>query len=331
MGSSPSPILITPTLLLFWSSIILRILFILSSSSFFIAWLALELNTLAFIPFLLQTKTNSGEAALKYFLSQTLGSIIFVFSLIGLTLCNESLTRILFTSALILKLGAAPLHAWLPAIVGVISWERLFLILTVQKFNPLLLLSHYFYSSTFFVGMGILSLIVGSLVGLLQTQVRIILTYSSINQMGWIILALWASWRLIFTYYVLYTILLLPVIILAKQFNLNKLRQLISNKLSFRAQTLFFLNLLSLGGLPPFLGFLPKWLVLSQLITSSQFLSALIIVLTSLLTLYYYLRITYNSFLINTNQWNFLTFTVSPSLVWITQINLISLWLGILV
>lgn len=330
MGFSPSPILITPTLLLFWSSIILRIFFILSSPSFFIAWLALELNTLAFIPLLLQTKTSSGEAALKYFLSQTLGSIVFVFSLIGLTIHHQSLTSTLFTSALILKLGAAPLHAWLPAIVGTISWERLFLILTVQKLNPLLLLSHHFYSS-FCLTVGVVSLIIGSLIGLLQTQLRLILTYSSINQVGWMILALWSSWTLLFIYYFLYIVLLIPIVILAKQFNLNKLSQLISSKFSLGAQTLFFLNLLSLGGLPPFLGFLPKWLVLSQLVVRSQFFLTLIIVLTSLLTLYYYLRITYNSFLMNTNQWNFLITNIPSTLIWLTQINLLSLWFGIIV
>jgi NADH-ubiquinone oxidoreductase chain 2 len=69
---------------------------------------------------------------------------------------------------------------------------------------------------------------------------------------------------------------------------------------------MIFTSLLSLGGLPPFLGFLPKWIVIQAIITNNTTTLATIVVVTSLITLYYYLKISYSSFIIfNTEpKWN---------------------------
>lgn len=59
------------------------------------------------------------------------------------------------------------------------------------------------------------------------------------------------------------------------------------------------MNFLSLGGLPPFLGFLPKWLTILSLINNNiYFISSIIIILT-LITLYFYTRIIFSSLTIN--------------------------------
>lgn len=63
-----------------------------------------------------------------------------------------------------------------------------------------------------------------------------------------------------------------------------------------------FLNLLSLGGLPPFLGFLPKWLVIQNLVELNQIFLLFIAVCLTLITLYYYLRISYSIYILNYNK-----------------------------
>ena len=70
------------------------------------------------------------------------------------------------------------------------------------------------------------------------------------------------------------------------------------------SRRLYFINLL--GGLPPFLGFLPKWIVIQAIITNNMAPLATVVVVTSLITLYYYLKISYSSFIIlNTEpKWN---------------------------
>jgi len=70
---------------------------------------------------------------------------------------------------------------------------------------------------------------------------------------------------------------------------------------------MIFTSLLSLGGLPPFLGYLPKWIVIQAIITNNSAPLATIVVVTSLITLYeYYLKISYSRFIIlNTEpKWN---------------------------
>lgn len=65
-------------------------------------------------------------------------------------------------------------------------------------------------------------------------------------------------------------------------------------------QLSLFISLLSLGGLPPFLGFLPKWAVLQLVIQSGLTILGLGLVLISLFTLYYYLRLRFSALILNT-------------------------------
>lgn len=83
-------------------------------------------------------------------------------------------------------------------------------------------------------------------------------------------------------------------------FNLRYLRQLffINNK-NLKVKFFIFINIFSIGGLPPFIGFFPKLLVIIYLINNKNYLIIFIIVIFNLITLYYYLRICYSTFLIN--------------------------------
>jgi NADH-ubiquinone oxidoreductase chain 2 len=62
-----------------------------------------------------------------------------------------------------------------------------------------------------------------------------------------------------------------------------------------------------LGGLPPFLGFFPKWVVIEYLISINYLFLLFLLIYFTLVTLYFYLRISYTSFLLNYNEmnWNF--------------------------
>nr|AXS66413.1 NADH dehydrogenase subunit 2 [Caraboidea sp. KM-2017] len=64
------------------------------------------------------------------------------------------------------------------------------------------------------------------------------------------------------------------------------------------------LNLLSLGGLPPFLGFLPKWMVIQYLSNNYMYL-LLFMILMTLITLFFYLRISYTSLILSHNELNY--------------------------
>lgn len=109
-------------------------------------WVSLELNIIRVLPLLSsQTGGFRGEVRMKYFLVQAWGSALFLFGfLLGL---SRSTGGGLISMALIMKLGAAPLHLWFVSVLRLRSLEALVLLSTVQKIIPLLLLQQTMSSS----------------------------------------------------------------------------------------------------------------------------------------------------------------------------------------
>jgi len=288
---------LSPASLLFTRTVLLSIVLIASSPSLLISWVGLELNTLTFIPLILiMTGQQERKAAVTYFLTQTLASVVF---LEGCLLSYSPLAPYLAYPIILgafIKIGAAPFHMWLPQVVEGITWSALFLLFTVQKVNPFLILSSLPFNHRTLVGIALISARVGSILGLAQSQTRLLLVFSSINHVGWMLVSMTLSFNLFLYYFTLYSILLAPLILVLKKFNILHLNQSLNLGLSRTNQVIVFLTLLSLGGLPPFLGFLPKWLVLQGLMDRQLFFPGLVLVFISLLTLFYYLRLAISAF-----------------------------------
>nr|QZL38237.1 NADH dehydrogenase subunit 2 [Metopina sagittata] len=305
--------------LMFMITLIMGTLITISSTSWLSAWMGLEINLLSFIP-LMNEKKNllSSESSLKYFLIQALASSMLIFITI-FYLLNYNNLNLLFNfnnfmnlgiiSSLMLKCGIAPFHFWFPSIIEGLSWVNAFFLLTWQKIAPLILISYT--NLNFLIIPILLSMIFGSLGGLNQTSLRKIMAYSSINHLGWMGSAMMISNSFWWMYFLFYTFLSSTVIMFFNNFNLFYLNQLFSFSLNSNSLKLTsFLNLLSLGGLPPFLGFLPKWNIIQLLTENNQlFLMSMMVILT-LITLYFYLRITFSSFMMNYYEpkWNFLNY-----------------------
>lgn len=295
--------IINPSLILFIICLATSVFIVLSSPSLLFRWVGLELNTLAFIPLILNNSNKtSRESAIKYFLTQTLASIIFLISTI-LPL-DSYLRQILIIIRIIIKLGAAPFHSWLPRIVEAISWISLLILLTIQKINPLLILINPQPSIDFIYLPVWLSLIVGSFIGLIQTQLRSLLTYSSINHIGWFLVAWIHRNYLLIIYFITYIVILTPITLLFSKINSFHLNHLTNIPVSTKIQFLTFILFLSLGGLPPFFGFLPKWAIIQEILLIGDSLeTCFLIILTSLITLYFYLRMTFSAFILSNSKW----------------------------
>nr|UOF70413.1 NADH dehydrogenase subunit 2 [Tropostreptus hamatus] len=275
----------------------------LTSSSWLMAWAGLEVNMMAFIPIILTHNKLSNESALKYFLVQTSGSIIIFFSTILLMnthiMNSMDMTNLMTSSmipmALVLKLGAAPAHFWFPQVMEGLNWFASMMLLTWQKIAPLFLMTTHNLSSLFMYLVVLLSSAVGALGGLNQLLLRKMLAYSSINHLAWMIMSTLISINILFTYFIVYSLITLTIILILLSNNFIHLTQLMNNHYSLSLISVgLFLNLLSLGGLPPFIGFLPKWLVLTALTSSPLFLLSVFLVLCSVLTLYFYMRVSFN-------------------------------------
>nr|QXT44206.1 NADH dehydrogenase subunit 2 [Astalotermes sp. A JRA-2021a]QXT44310.1 NADH dehydrogenase subunit 2 [Astalotermes sp. A JRA-2021a] len=286
-----------------------------SSNSWLAAWMGLEINLMSFIPLMSNVKNMyNTEASLKYFIVQVLASATLLFMVVMKTLMEDlfsfesnSYTPMIICTPLLLKSGAAPLHWWFPGVMEGLSWENCALLMTIQKAAPLMLMSYLIEMNIFTLMIIMLSTIVGAIGGLNQTSMRKILTYSSINHTGWMLIALTTSENLWMVYFMIYSTLALTVVSAIKLSGVSFINQtMLTNKETTLMKFMMFTSLLSLGGLPPFLGFLPKWIVIQAMIMNNMAPLAVIVVVTSLITLYYYLKISYSSFMIlNTEpKWN---------------------------
>nr|YP_010411430.1 NADH dehydrogenase subunit 2 [Coraebus diminutus]URN73076.1 NADH dehydrogenase subunit 2 [Coraebus diminutus] len=280
--------------------LIFSTIFTISANSWVSMWIGLEINLLSFIPLIMEKKNiRASEATIKYFIIQAMASSIILMMLLSNIVIN-SMTSDLITnspmlviilSALIMKMGAAPFHFWFPEVMEGISWINALMLLTWQKIAPMTMIL-YLNSTNWVMVSLISSIMVGSILGLNQTSLRKILAYSSINHMGWMMGAMMLTksiWIIYLTFYCLMNTLL---ILQFKKFNLNHLSQLmITSMNSNTSKWIFILNFFSLGGIPPFIGFLPKWLTIQILVENKLIIPSLAMIVITLITLFYYLRI----------------------------------------
>nr|WES82309.1 NADH dehydrogenase subunit 2 [Glyptotermes angustus] len=298
MPNNPTKILLSTTLL---GGILISI----SSNSWLGAWMGLEINLMSFIPIMSsQENIYTTEASLKYFLVQALASSTLLFMVIMKTLADQTLlTNKLFSytmmTPLLLKMGAAPLHWWFPSVMEGLSWMNCLVMMTLQKMAPMMLISYLMKMNTPTMGIILTSVIIGSLGGMNQTSLRKILTYSSINHTGWMLTAMLGGNNLWLMYFTVYSLLTSAITIIAKSYNISFVNQTMTVNSSAKTKYILFSTLLSLGGLPPFVGFLPKWIVIQMMITNNLMFMMTIMVVSSLMTLYYYLRVCYSSFTIS--------------------------------
>lgn len=293
--------------LIFFFFTIFGTLIAISSYSWLRIWIGLEINLLSIIPLLRDRKNlYPSESALKYFITQALASRIFLLTIIvSLNLKEQTLENfefliILINSALLTKIGAAPFHAWFPEVLEGLNWITGFLILTWQKIAPIVLIFYNCQPRLFFIIIILLSSIIRGILGLNQISLRKIIAYSSINHIRWILASILNNQIIWLIYFLIYAIIRFNLIIIFKELKIYYLTQLLNSLNSIKSIKLtFLLNFFSLGGLPPFLGFFPKWIVINNLILNNFYLLRVIIIIFTLITLFFYLRITFTSLIIN--------------------------------
>nr|AXS65551.1 NADH dehydrogenase subunit 2 [Curculionoidea sp. 23 KM-2017] len=289
--------------ILFLNTLILGTLISISSYSWLSMWFGLEINLLSMIPLMNNNSIFNTEAIMKYFLSQAMASMVFLFSILMLNINPYPLLISIMNSSLLTKMGTAPFHFWFPQVMEGLNWNLSLLMLTWQKIAPFVLISYNIQFSLFFMLIMLSSSIVGSIMGLNQISMRKILTFSSINHMSWMLISMMNSMLLWLDYFLIYSLISFNIIILLKITNIFYFKQLIIKLNSNKQLKLFFImNFFSLAGLPPFLGFLPKWLTINSLMNQNLWIFSLILILFSLITLFFYTRLTLSSLMINLKE-----------------------------
>nr|ACN78019.1 NADH dehydrogenase subunit 2 [Taraba major]ACN78020.1 NADH dehydrogenase subunit 2 [Taraba major] len=288
------------------TSLSLGTIITISSNHWIMAWTGLEINTLAILPLISKSHhPRAIEAATKYFLVQAAASTLLLFSSMtnawhtgqwDITQLTHPTSCLLLTTAISIKLGLVPFHFWFPEILQGTSLTTGLLLATALKFPPitLFLLTSPSLNPNLLTFMAIMSVALGGWTGLNQTQTRKILAFSSISHLGWMVIILMYNPKLTLITFYLYCLMTIPIFLTLNTIKTLKLTTMSTAWTKIPPLTATtMLMLLSLAGLPPLTGFLPKWLVIQELTKQEMTLTATIIALLSLLGLFFYLRLAY--------------------------------------
>nr|YP_009338102.1 NADH dehydrogenase subunit 2 [Emberiza fucata]AND76528.1 NADH dehydrogenase subunit 2 [Emberiza fucata]QNS38463.1 NADH dehydrogenase subunit 2 [Emberiza fucata] len=292
--------------LIFIISLLLGTTITISSNHWIMAWTGLEINTLAILPLISKSHhPRAIEAATKYFLTQAAASALVLFSSMtnawhtgqwDITQLTHPMSCLILTSAIAMKLGLVPFHFWFPEVLQGSPLTTGLLLSTFMKLPPITLL--YMTSPSLnpalLTTLAILSTALGGWMGLNQTQIRKILAFSSISHLGWMAIIIIYNPKLTLLNFYLYAMMTATIFLALNTMKVLKLSSLMTAWTKIPSlNAMLLLALLSLAGLPPLTGFLPKWLIIQELTKQDMAPAATLISLLSLLSLFFYLRLAY--------------------------------------
>src|SRR3990167_5171 len=312
----------------------LGMMILVSSGNFISLFLGVELMSLPIYAMvaLMRGKSRCIEAAMKYFIMGAVASGILLYGLslffgathtlsilsvsqmISATPANHSLILYFGLTFVItgiaFKLGAAPFHVWVPDVYDGAPNSVTLLISTAPKLAAFGLVIRFL--SGFAPGLhvqwdhvliviALLSIAIGNVVAIVQTNIKRLLAYSSIAHIGYLFLGLACGTArgnaAAFFYMITYVLTSLGafgiIALLSKSgFEANELSDF--SGLSARQPWMALMMLLmmfSLAGIPPLVGFMSKVMILEALIKDHSIWLAVIAIIFSIIGVYYYIRV----------------------------------------
>ncbi len=219
--------------------------------------------------------------------------------------------------SLVFKLGGAPLQFWLPEVYQGSPFIVFPLLISISKLAFGVFLANVYYlflvPNAFYINMSnikilffivsLLSMLIGNLLALKQNEVKRLLAYSSIAHVGYFMSLLSLdpnpmNYHLLCGYLFIYALTNLALLVTLQLNNINQLVKISFNQyeqmlpecpiLLFSLLVFIF----SLAGLPPTAGFITKLFILLELIKNGAYLLSFVFLLTSILAIYYYFRLT---------------------------------------
>jgi NADH-quinone oxidoreductase subunit N len=328
---------------------ILGLLLLCSANDLILAYLAIELQSVAFY-IMAAFKKNSNysvESGLKYFIIGSLSSALFLFGssliygcvgslsfddlnmFLSLSSCDNSLTDavgfkltlvyigfIILCISILIKLAAAPFHFWSLDVYEGSPNSTTFFFAVVPKIGLFLLLMRICYVGfyeifldqyqLYFFIFAMLSIFVGSIGGLEQRKLKTLLAYSSISHTGYLLLSFSSGniegIQMMFYYLVIYMISGLCfwsvyMFVRQKRSNyFNKTNKELGDLVLLKDSNpmlafILAITLFSIAGIPPLVGFLAKVGIFLSVIKSSAHLVAVISILLSVISTFYYIRL----------------------------------------
>nr|WMV00453.1 NADH dehydrogenase subunit 2 [Rhodopsalta microdora] len=281
--------------LLYLIFLFLGIMISVSSNNWLGCWMGIEMNMISFLPIMANKMSiYASESMIKYFIIQSMGSSLLLMAIIINMMIDSNY---LIMISLMIKIGCPPFHLWYVSVIEGLSWMVCFVLMTVQKIIPLVILSYLDLNMSLFIMM---ACIWGCIGGLGYSSMRKIIAYSSIYNLSWIfsgIMIINYSWLI---YYFVYSFTLMAVCYAFDLFNINYINQFIMVSMNFMKSIMMMCIFMSMGGLPPFLGFFPKLIMIYCLLSNNMVFICVILLMTALIILFFYLRIVITTLMMNT-------------------------------
>nr|AWV84056.1 NADH dehydrogenase subunit 2 [Tettigades opaca] len=282
---------------LFHIFMFLGILISVSSNNWLSCWLGIEINLVSFLPIMADSSMiYSSESMISYFIIQSMGSSLLFLSIV---LWNDyiMLVEYIVMFGLMIKIGCPPFHMWFPSVMEGLSWKNCFILSTIQKFTPMVLISYL--STGLMIVFIIMACIWGSIGGLSYSSLRKIIAYSSIYNLGWIIGGINMFVHSWFIYFLIYSMTLCMLCYLFSLNNLNYLNQFFFIYNNFYSWLILMMLFMSMGGLPPFIGFIPKMFMIYSLVNSEYYVVCMFLLMSALIVLFFYLRVVFTGLMVN--------------------------------
>uniref|UniRef100_UPI0031F3FC44 NADH dehydrogenase subunit 2 n=1 Tax=Taiwanaptera montana TaxID=3135762 RepID=UPI0031F3FC44 len=264
----------------------------MSSNSWMGMWMGMEINMIAFMPLMKSTMMESSKSMMTYFLSQSMGSMIMLFSMM-MTMNTmrppsmvENIIKSMIMISMMIKMGIPPMHVWLVKTMESMNWNACLMLMTWQKMAPMSVMVQM-NSVPIMSPMLMVATTMGAMGGINQTSMRSIMAYSSMIHTSWMMLLSKYSnkWMMYMLAYSTMTYMMCNLMNSEKIYMINQFTET-----SNTTKLMLTINMLSMGGMPPFLGFMPKWMTIQTVITTNDKMTLVFMTVMSLITLFYYMN-----------------------------------------
>nr|YP_010140026.1 NADH dehydrogenase subunit 2 [Hylica paradoxa]QQK57681.1 NADH dehydrogenase subunit 2 [Hylica paradoxa] len=271
-------------ILLSWS-LTIGVMISMSSNSWFMMWAGIEISMMSFLPLMALENLLSSESCMKYFIIQSASSMIMISGMLMMMMKINVYENILMLS-LMMKLGAAPFHNWVLSVMEGMTYLLMMNLLVTMKLAPLSIVSLMNKTPTLIC---LISMVIGSIMGINQNSIRSMIGYSSIFNLGAMMMMI-KKFNLWISSIMIYSMLMMMTMIFLTKTKANYLNQTTMNQKSLMMKMKLWVMMLSLGGMPPTMGFMLKIVILETLIETKMISGIVVMTLGSLTIMFYYMR-----------------------------------------
>nr|UDL72097.1 NADH dehydrogenase subunit 2 [Peltonotellus sp.] len=270
--------------MMFLSMIFISTIMMLSSNNLMFSWMSMEINLISFLPIIIYSKKTKDQP-MKYFIIQSLSSSMMLMSILLNSKTETPINlSIMMMVSMLMKMGMIPFHLWLPSMMKSLTWENCFLFTTWQKISPTILISQMFSMKEMILPM-IFSLLFSPISMMKTTSTKKIMGFSSINNSPWMISSMILSKNIFMMFITVYTTINFMIMNNFMKSNIMFINQI--NEKDKNMKLSMIINFISISGMPPMMGFFPKWMILQKMIELSKLISMMMIISSFLTTMIY--------------------------------------------